>query len=184
MENLWQCLLCALFCPVVSEPSTRVDLDFIIWSWKEVERTATGASWKVLGNLRTPISGGPVDGLEGGQKGLNDVEAKGVPRQFMARERTVMKQNFWASRLNSRESECDCLSPLLFIEFLPPQDSLGHWNSLLTRIFLVSLGPVQGKANTKLTVSRNTTIFQSGRGRNCSREYSKSSRSTVGSKLS
>ena len=105
MENLWQCLLCALFCPVLSEPSTRVDLDFIIWSWKEVERTATGASWKVLGNLRTPISGGPVDGLEGGQKGLNDVEAKGVPRQFMARERTVMKQNFWASRPNSRESE-------------------------------------------------------------------------------
>ena len=87
----------------------------------------------------------PCGWIGGWSKGLNDVEAKGVPRQFMARERTVMKQNFWASRLNSRESECDCLSPLLFIEFLPPQDSLGHWNSLLTRIFLVSLGPVQGK---------------------------------------
>ena len=86
-----------------------------------------------------------MDGLEGGQKGLNDVEAKRVPRQFMARERTVTKQNFWVIRLNSCESECDCLSPLLFIEFLPSQDSVGHWNSLLTRIFLVSLGPVQAK---------------------------------------
>lgn len=136
---------CSIFCPVLSEPSTRVDLDFSLRSWKEMERTASGASWKVLGNLRTLISGGPVDGLEGGQKGLNDVEAKRVPRQFMARERTVTKQNFWAIRLNSRESECDCMSPLLFIEFLASQDSVGHWNSLLTRIFLVSLGPVQGK---------------------------------------
>lgn len=45
--------------------------------------------------------GGPEDRLEGRQKGLNDVEAKRKPRQFMARGRTVTKQNFRAIRLNS-----------------------------------------------------------------------------------
>ena len=86
-----------------------------------------------------------MDGLEGSQKSFNDVEAEGEPRQLTARERTVMKQNSWVIRLNSRESEWDCMSPLLSIEFLPSQGSVGQWNSLLTRIFLVSLGPVQGK---------------------------------------
>ena len=105
--------------------------------WKEQPQEPLGKSWEA--------SGHPVDGLEGGQKSFNDVEAEGAPRQLTARERTVMKQNSWVIRLNSHESEWDCMSPLLFIEFLPSQDSVGQWNSLLTRIFLVSLGPVQGK---------------------------------------
>lgn len=40
-------------------------------------------------------------GSEGGQKALNDVEAKREPRQFMAKERTVTKHNFPVIRPNS-----------------------------------------------------------------------------------
>lgn len=56
-------------------------------------RKSRRSVWEVLGNPTRMVSGGPVDGSEGGQKGFNDVEAKRDPKLFMARERAVTKQN-------------------------------------------------------------------------------------------
>lgn len=81
--------------------SIRISVGFIIGYWKEPAWAELleplGKAWETS----VTTSGGPRDGFEGGQKGLNDVEAKREPKQFRARERTVTKQNFRVIRLNS-----------------------------------------------------------------------------------
>lgn len=94
----------------------------------------------------------------------------------MARERTVMKQNF---RVISLRALRDCMGscvPLLFIEFLLSWNSVGHWNSLANWLlfFVVvvclfvfvcvfgQLGTCLGKVNTKLTFPRNAIVIGGG----------------------